>query len=144
MIRTATVSPSARPRPSIEPAIIPLRPYGKTVIRTTSHLVAPRAWAASTWPRGVRLNTSRVTEVMIGRIITASTTPAVKIVPPPASETLPLANRKNQPRLSLRNVGDRPSHGASTKMPHRPNTIDGTAASRSTRIANGLASRRGA
>ena len=47
-------------------------------------------------PVGVRLNTSRVTDVMIGRIITDNTTPAVKMLPPPVSETLPSANRKIQ------------------------------------------------
>ena len=72
---------------------------------------------------------------MIGRIITASTTPAVNMVPPPASDTLPSPKRKNQLRFSLRNRWIGSSQGASTKMPHRPKTIDGTAASRSTRIA---------
>ncbi len=44
---------------------------------------------------------------MIGRIITASTTPAVKIVPPPASETLPSPNRKNQLRFVVEEPLDR-------------------------------------
>ena len=124
--------------------MMPLRPNGSTVIRMTSHLVAPSACAASIWGRGVCLNTSRDTEVMIGRIITASTTPAVKIVPPPASDTLPEANRKNQPRFSLKNtvMGFKP--GARTNIPHKPKMIDGTAANRSTMTLNGRASRAGA
>ena len=72
-----------------------------TVVRTTSHRVAPSASAASICERGVWQNTSRVTAVMIGRIITASTMPAVKIVPPPAIEPLPVANSGNQPRFSF-------------------------------------------
>ena len=104
MISIATVSPSARPRPSIDAAMTPLRPNGSTVIRTTSHFVAPSAWAASFWMPGVWRNTSRDTEVMIGRIITESTMPAVKMVPPPASDTLPCLNRNIHPRLRLRNV----------------------------------------
>ena len=144
MISTATVSPRARPSPSMDAAMTPLRPYGSTVIRMTSHLVAPIAWAASMWARGVCRNTSRLTEVMIGRIITASTTPAVKMVPPPASDTLPCLNRKNQPRVPLRNFATGSSQGASTKMPHRPKMIDGTAASRSMSVLKGRDNRAGA
>src|SRR5699024_943747 len=83
MMSTATVSPSARPRASIEPAIMPDLAYGKQVIRIFSHLVAPSARAASWWSDGVWRMVSRDMEVMIGRIMIASTTPAVKIVPPP-------------------------------------------------------------
>ena len=67
-------------------------------MRMTSQRVAPSACAASMWKRGAWENTSRVTAVMIGRIITASTTPPVKIVPVRTGR-LPGANRKNQPRL---------------------------------------------
>ena len=35
----AIVSPSARPRPSIEPAMTPGRPYGRTANRIISHRV---------------------------------------------------------------------------------------------------------
>ena len=65
-------------------------------------------------PRGVWTNTSRVTAVMIGRIITASTMPAVKIVPPPATDAVPVLNRNSQPRFSLRNTATGLSTGAST------------------------------
>ena len=89
------------------------------------------------------MKTSRDTEVMIGKIITASTTPAVNMVPPPASDTLPSPKRKNHFRFSLRNRWIGSILGARTKIPHRPKTIHGTAASRSTRIANGRAYLRG-
>ena len=55
----------------MDAAMVPLRPKGRTVIRTTSHWVAPRAWAASMWPCGVCRNTSRVMAVTIGRIMIA-------------------------------------------------------------------------
>ena len=89
MISSATVSPRARPRPSIAPLKYPDRPNGSTVVLTTSHRVAPSASAASIWSCGVCTKTSRVTAVMIGRIITAKTIPPVKMVPPPATDALP-------------------------------------------------------
>ncbi|MNW62287.1 hypothetical protein D3C74_404070 [compost metagenome] len=67
------VSPSARPRPSIEALITPERPNGRTAMRTISQRVAPRAREASSWSTGVWRNTSRETAVMIGRIMTART-----------------------------------------------------------------------
>ena len=88
-------------------------------MRMTSQRVAPSACAASIWKRGVWENTSRVTAVMIGRIITASTTPPVKIVPV-STGRLPGANRKNQPRLSRSHVAIGSSAGARTAMPQRP------------------------
>src|SRR5690606_17409558 len=75
---TAIVSPSARPRPSIAAEITPGRPNGSTAMRIISQRVAPRASEASSWRTGVWRNTSRATAVMIGRIITASTIPAVR------------------------------------------------------------------
>ncbi|CKR22313.1 Uncharacterised protein [Mycobacterium tuberculosis] len=128
----------------MEAATTPLRPYGSTVIRTTSHFVAPSASAASIWISGVCRNTSRDIDVTIGRIITDSTMPAVKIVPPPANDTLPCLNRNNQPKLRLRNLAIGSSLGASTKIPHNPKMIDGTAASRSTIAPNGRDSLLGA
>ncbi len=78
---TAIVSPSARPRPSIAPLISPGRPYGSTASRIISHRVEPSAHAASMFSCGVRANTSRPIAVTIGKIISASTTPPLKIVP---------------------------------------------------------------
>src|SRR6266496_1869927 len=78
---TAIVSPSARPRPSIAPLIKPGRPCGSTASRIISQRVAPSAQAASMFSVGVRSKTSRPIAVTIGKIITASTTPPLKIVP---------------------------------------------------------------
>ncbi len=61
---------------------MPERAYGKTVIRTISQRVAPRASAASSCRRGVWRKISRQSAVMIGRIITASTMPTVNMVRP--------------------------------------------------------------
>lgn len=63
---------------------------------------------------------SRDIEVMIGRIMIASTTPAVKIVPPPAMETLPSLKRKIQPRLLLSHSANGTIHGPRTIRPHMP------------------------
>ena len=82
MIATAIVSPSARPRPSIEPLITPDLPNGSTAIRIISQRVAPSASAPSSRRRGVCAKTSRATAEMIGRIITASTTPTTSMVRP--------------------------------------------------------------
>ena len=79
IITTAIVSPSARPRPSIAAEMMPERANGRTATRIISQRVAPRARAASSCRRGVCRNTSRLTAVMIGRIITASTRPTVSI-----------------------------------------------------------------
>src|SRR6201992_2842852 len=81
---------------------------------------------------------------MMGRTITASTTPAVKILPPPANETLPPLNRNSHSRWWLRNSSIGSICGASTKIPHNPKTIDGTAARRSTSAPNGRDSLAGA
>ena len=79
---TAMVSPRARPRPSMLAEMMPGRANGSTAIRIISQRVAPRASAASSCSRGVCRKTSRQSAVTIGRIITASTTEAVKIVRP--------------------------------------------------------------
>ncbi len=81
---------------------------------------------------------------MIGRIITASTIPAVKMLPPPLNETLPDLNSGNQPRWALRNPVSPSNLGARMKIPHRPNTMDGTAASRSMTLLNHRDNRFGA
>ena len=98
-IATAMVSPSARPRPSIAADTMPERAYGKTAMRVISQRVAPRASAASSCSRGVCRKISRQMAVMIGRIITASTIPAVKIVRPVADGG-PAKNGRN-PRLAF-------------------------------------------
>ena len=69
-----------------------------TAWRIISQRVAPSASDASSWRRGVCRNTSREMAVMIGRIMTASTTATVIIVRPLAAAG-PLNNGMN-PRLS--------------------------------------------
>ena len=138
MINTATVSPSARPKPeSIAPAIIPLRPCGKTVIRMTSPLHrAQRLRRLDVRWRQVEHLTR--TEVMIGRIITDNTTRGEDVAPRQLSETLPSANRKIQFRCVLGHCGNssqRRKHEDSPQTEHDR----GTAASKSTRMANGRA-----
>ena len=81
---TAMVSPRARPSPSITALMIPGRPNGSTVIRIISQRVAPSASAASSCSLGVCRKISRLREVMIGRTMTASTIPAVRMVLPVA------------------------------------------------------------
>ncbi len=57
---------------------------------------------------------------MIGRIITASTMPAVKMVPPPATDAVPVLNRNNQSKWVLSHTANGLSTGASTYRPHTP------------------------
>ncbi len=76
-VATAMVSPSARPRPSMEAEMMPERPKGSTDMRMTSHRVAPSASAASSCIFGTWRKTSRLTLVTIGRIMIASRMPTV-------------------------------------------------------------------
>ena len=69
---------------------------------------------------------------MIGRIMTANTTPAVIIVRPEVDAGPAKNGRK--PRLSSSQGNtERARIGASTEMPQMPNTTLGIAASRSTK-----------
>ena len=77
-IATAMVSPSARPRPSIVAPMVPVRALGSTTSRIISQRVEPSAYAPKISASGVLSMTSRVTDVMIGRIMIASTTLAAK------------------------------------------------------------------
>ena len=130
MMTTAIVSPSARPRPSIEAEITPGRPNGRTAVRTISHWVAPSASAASLCRIGVCAKTSRLMAVTIGRIMIASTTPMENTVP---GDVRPGENSGNQPKVLDSQLPNGWMAGARTWMPHRPKMIEGTAASRSTR-----------
>ena len=76
---TAIVSPSARPRPSIEPPMMPPWPKGSTTSRTTPHRVPPRASAPSRSPAGAWENTSRMIDVEIGMTISDTMTPATNV-----------------------------------------------------------------
>src|SRR5690554_5447738 len=129
-IRTAIVSPRARPRPSIAAEITPERPNGRTAVRIISQRVAPSASAASSCRRGVWRNTSRATAVMIGRIMTASTTAAVRTFF--AGAWYPAKIGMN-PSVELSHVMTGSSTPMSHSAPHSPYTTEGIAASRSTR-----------
>jgi len=93
---TAMVSPSARPNPSMDAETMPERPKGRTTCLTISQRVAPSASEASSCSPGVRRKTSRDSEVMIGKIMMASTRAAVSMVRP-VPETVP-ANSGIQPK----------------------------------------------
>ena len=73
---TATVSPMARPRPSMTAPVTPPLECGSTTPRIISQRVAPSASAASWCRRGVCRKISRQMAVMIGRIMIDSTMPA--------------------------------------------------------------------
>ncbi len=114
---TAIVSPSARPRPSIEAEMMPERPKGITDIRMTSQRVAPRARAASSCMRGTCRKTSRLTLVMIGRIMIASRMPTVSSErgAPPLHSKIPV-----QPRYSSSQPKSPSMCGTRKSAPHRP------------------------
>src|SRR5262249_62386745 len=79
MSMTAIVSPSARPRPSIEPLMRPGRPYGSTAMRIISQRVAPSAHAASMFCGGGRSNTSRPVAGAVRRDMDGRTTATLEI-----------------------------------------------------------------
>ena len=72
----AIVSPSARPRPSTVAPMMPERTHGRVTLLATSQSVMPRADAPSFGSGGTPEKRSRVVEVMMGTIISASTMPA--------------------------------------------------------------------
>jgi hypothetical protein len=118
MMVTAIVSPRARPSPSIEPLITADLPNGRTVMRIISQRVAPSARAPSSRRRGVWEKTSRAMAETIGRIITASTRPAVSIVRP-VTDAGPLKKgMKLRFPTSQSSIGT--IAGPSTKIPQRP------------------------
>ena len=118
MIVTAIVSPKARPRPSIDPLITADLPKGRTTIRIISQRVAPSARAPSSSLRGVCAKTSRAIAEMIGRIITASTSPAVSMVLP-VTDAGP-SKRGIQPSLATSQSRIGTIAGPSTKIPQSP------------------------
>ena len=73
----------------------PERPKGSTAMRMTSQRVAPRARAASSCIRGAWRKTSRLTLVMIGRIMIASRMPTVSSerAAPPCQSKMPVQPR---------------------------------------------------
>ena len=96
---TAIVSPSARPSPSMMPPMTPIRVYGSTTLRTTSHVVQPRPYADSFSTGGTISNTSRITDAMNGITMTDRMTPAVS-TPSPVRRTL--EQRADEPDIPER------------------------------------------
>ena len=70
---TAMASPMARPMPSTIEAAMPLEAAGTLTRNTVSIWVAPRASEASSYSLGTALRAVSDTEMMEGRIMTAST-----------------------------------------------------------------------
>ena len=66
---------------------------------------------------------------MIGRIMIASTTPAVSIVRPVADGGP--GEERQEAEVVVQPLWIGTMYGARTRPPHRPNTTDGIAASRS-------------
>ena len=59
--------------------MMPPLPNGSTTVRIMPHLVPPSASAPSFSPGGACEKTSRMTEVQIGTIISATTSPAMNV-----------------------------------------------------------------
>src|ERR671925_1347196 len=138
---TAIASPTARPSPRMSAAAIPEREYGRTTPRIISQRVVPSASAPSLSSRGTPRKSSRETLETIGVIMIVSTR---------------IAGRRPKIDGSPRKSGRKPkvcfSHGSRwfatngpmTRIPQRPTTTLGTAASISTSAPIGPRSQRGA
>ena len=122
-------------------AMTPGWPYGSTAVRIISHLVAPRASAASSFIVGVCRKTSRDSEVMIGSTMIASTRLPSRIERPNGPSP---PKSGIQPKYWLSQTEKSRTGSMKTSRPQRPKTTLGTAASRSMTKPSGVASRRGA
>ena len=119
---------------------MPARPYGSTADHTASHRVAPSARAASRWWFGTASSTSRQTALMYGRIMMARMMPAASIELPRKSP----AKNGVQPSVAWTAGTTCRSNGIRTKIPQRPYTTLGIAASNSTRVPTGPRNHSGA
>ena len=77
-IVTSMVSPIALDIAIMKAAIIPDSAAGTTILRLTSNLVAPRAYAPSLSVRGTEIIASSLKEETMGMIITPMTRPALR------------------------------------------------------------------
>ena len=123
-------------------AATPPRAYGNTTPRTISQRVVPSASAPSFSSDGTPRKSSRLMLETIGRIMIASTTIAVKTLAPD-DEGGPNSGIHPSPECSHGSTWVR-STGPSTRMPHRPMSTLGTAASVSTSAVTGAWMARGA
>ena len=96
--------------------------------------------AASRSATGTAPKAVRVSETMVGRIMTANTTEAVKI---PVPRLGPLKRCPSRGILARKPPTCCWNRGTSTSRPQRPTTMLGTAANRSMAADRGAATRRG-
>src|SRR5690606_4120608 len=82
IVMIGAVSPIARDRPRIMPVRMPPVEYGKTWSFVTSQRVAPRPYAASRIAFGTERIASRVATITIGKIKSASVSPAAAMLWP--------------------------------------------------------------
>ncbi|OPZ84530.1 MAG: hypothetical protein BWY76_01807 [bacterium ADurb.Bin429] len=127
---TTIVSPSARPIPSIAAATSPDPAAGRMAWRMVESRLAPSASEPSRYVRGTAVMASSAMEMMVGSIISASSSTAV-------SAHRPVVRRKVSRTQLL-----------SSAYPMKPMTTEGMAASSSTvgfmisRTARGASSAR--
>ncbi len=81
---TAMLSPRARPTAKVRAAAIPERAPGKTTSRTICQRVAPSAMAASRSAMATPERAVRLKATTVGRVMTASTTEASRMLGPKA------------------------------------------------------------
>ena len=138
---TAMLSPRARPTDRVTAALTPARAAGKTARRTTCHLVAPSAMAASRSATGTAAKAVRLRATMVGRVITARTAEARRMLGPYASPRKSHPKKGTEARKGSTWLA---KMGVRTRRPHSPTTMLGTAASSPIRVASGPAIQRGA
>ena len=109
---------------------MPARAAGRITRHVVSHHVAPRATAFSRRPRGTALITSREIADRVGRIITASTSEALKRLRTPGCDSQPMEPKRSEMGTSMCAY----DHGASTYRAQIPYTTLGMAASSSTPV----------
>ena len=121
--------------------MMPGAAYANITPRIASHRVEPSAIAPSMRSRGVRAKSSRQMADVIGMIMIVSTSAAGSM---PACDGSPEKIGRKPSVLSSHGSRCSATQGPKTRMPQRPSTTLGIAASSSTIVAIGAASRRGA
>jgi hypothetical protein len=111
------------------PPRIPLFAVGMTILRMLEKLVLPKAVAAEIKSLSTRPMTSRLTEVIIGMIITAIVHAAMKGAPSALLNSF-LKNGMNESELESE-ADQVAATGESTKIPQIPTTTEGKAANKS-------------
>ena len=127
-IVTAIVSPKARPNAKMVAPIIPELAAGNSSLNIVSQRVAPRDMEALRKSTGTDINTSRLMEATVGKIIIDKSIPAGNIPGPKGS----LLNRGNQLKLSNNDCCKGNKNGMRTKIPQSPTMTLGIAEINST------------